>query len=171
LTHSPDRVRQFFAASDGVLDYLVLRPLSHVTLNWELTWDDASQAYVRESDSFASMLNGVIADIAAAIPPARYHDSEDQLALFAIGELGWSLRKVGRKWIGVDYDSLLEQGGFEDVDQRQLILAAAGRVHAALDRDQLHFDDMEKGHRRMLGAILTIILYHRGNEFGYQLPR
>jgi hypothetical protein len=148
---------------------MVLRPLSHITLNWELTWDHATQQYEPEADSFASILNKTITDLAVIDPPERYHDHEDRLAEYVIANLGWPIRKERGRWVGADYHSILEQGGFEDIDQIELLRAAAGRVHAALERQQMHFDDMEESHQRMLGAVLTIILYHRGNEVGYQL--
>ena len=58
---------------------------------------------------------------------------------------------------------MLEQGGFNDIDEKNLVLSACGRVKAAIDRGQLHFDDMEKFHRKMLADVLAIILYHRDN--------
>ena len=169
MIHPADDVRAFFASSDGVLDGLVLRPLSHITLNWELTWDDAAQAYAPEEDSFAAILNHVISDLADSQPPKRYHDNEDRLAQYLVEHLGWNIRKENGRWVDEDYDVILEQGAWHDADQADLIQAAAGRIHAAMDRRQMHFDDMERSHQRMPAAVLTIILYHRGSEVGYQL--
>jgi len=76
-------------------------------------------------------------------------------------ELKWPIQKKGNFWIGADYPSILEQGGFRDLDQKNLIAAASGRVHAALNYGQPHFDGMEAGHRHMLAALITIIIYHR----------
>lgn len=157
-------MKAFFANSDGILDHQVLRPLSHIAANWEISWDDNAQSYESEDDSYASALNQMIEDIADTAPPAKYHDSEDRLAEYVVARLRWSIRKVGGGWVGADYDAILEQGGFQDIDQADLTLAATGRIHAALTRGQKHFDDMEESHRRMLGAVLTIILYHRGPE-------
>lgn len=154
----------FFAWSNDTLDYLVLRPLSHIASSWELSWDQQAQRYWPEEDSFGAALNQMIFDLAHITPPQRYHDHEDRLAEYAIAQLKWPIRKIGGRWVGADYDSLLEQGGCHDVDQADLLLAAAGRVHAALKRGQMHFDDMEISHRRMLGTVLSIILYHRGPE-------
>lgn len=169
MIHPPEDVRAFFAWSNDTLDRLVLRPLSHITMNWELGWDHEAQAYEPETDSFAGILNRTIIDLSNASPPRRYHDNEDRLAHFVVENLGWPIRKERGRWIGADYQSILEQGGFHDIDQAELLQAAAGRVHAALDRGQMHFDDMEDSHRRMLAAVLTIILYHRGNDVGFQL--
>ncbi len=152
-----------------MLDYLVTRPLSHIAGNWELTWDHGSGQYEPEEDSFASLVNQMIDDITVTMPPTRYHDNEDRLAEHVVTHLKWPLHKVGNRWEGANYESILEQGSFKDIDQADLLTAAAGRVHAALDRDQEHFDDMEESHRRMLAGVLAIILYHRGNEIGYQL--
>lgn len=168
MVHPAEDVHAFFAWSDGILDRMVLRPLSHITLNWELTWDHEAQAYEPEEDSFAAILSQSILDLAASQPLERYHDNEDRLAQFMIENLGWPIRKERGRWVDADYESILEQGGFHDLDQADLIQAAAGRVHAALDRQQTHFDDMERSHQRMLAAVLSIILYHRGNEVGYQ---
>ena len=49
-------IKEFFANSDQ-LDYLVLRPLSHINMSWELTWDFDNQEYEREEGAFASLLN------------------------------------------------------------------------------------------------------------------
>src|SRR5689334_16150573 len=38
LGHSPDALKRFFAESQ-YLDRMVLRPLSHVALNWEASWN------------------------------------------------------------------------------------------------------------------------------------
>jgi hypothetical protein len=160
VSPSPEEIVAFFAASDG-LDRQVLRPLSHMRVNWETCWDNDRGAYRPEEDSFASDLNIVIADLAATKSPARYHDNEDALANYVIETLKWPIRKEQGRWVGADYQSILEQGGFEDLDQKELLAAAAGRVHAAIKFGQQHFDDMELSHQKMLSAILSIILYHR----------
>lgn len=152
----------FFSNSD-YLDRLVLRPLSHIKSNWELTWDEDLNKYIEEDDSFAVNLNLLICELDRTTPPAIYHDNEDRLAEYVKTFLNWSVVKVGARWVGADYDSLLEQGGFHDVDETNLVLAASGRIQAAKVRGQLHFDDMEKSHRRMLAAVLSVILYHRYN--------
>ena len=40
------------------------------------------------------------------------------------------------------------------------MLAAAGRIKAAIDRGQLTYEDMESSHRRMLSVVLSVILYN-----------
>ena len=62
-----------------------------------------------------------------------------------------------------DYIALLEQGSFDDVEQKNLVLAAAGRIHAAMHLNQLHFDDLEQSHQYLLAGVLAAILYHRGS--------
>ena len=146
---------------------MVLRPLSHVAGNWELTWDPHSQQYEEEEGSLAAVLNRTIIDISETAPPTQYHDNEDRLAENVISQLGWQIRKEGARWVGEDYDWIIEQGGFDDIDQIELLNAAAGRVHAALDRGQLHFDDMEESHRRMLAAVISVILYHRSGDLDF----
>ena len=157
---SADDIRNFFARSD-VLDYLVLDPLSHITLNWEVQWDPVACRYEAETNSFADDLNAVIELISGCSPPVRYHDNEDRLAESVIRDLGWPIQKKGSRWDGADYQSILEQGAFRDLGQRDLISASAGRVNAALLRGQKHIDDMEDGHRTMLTALMTIVIYHR----------
>jgi hypothetical protein len=155
----------FFAHSCN-LDWEVLRPLSHILPYWELTWLPDEQKYSEEDGSYAGLLNSLISDLEVANPPMKYHDNEDRLAEYVVKHLKWPIKRVGRRWIGESYDCILEQGGFHDIDEQDLILAAAGRIRAATDRNQLHYDDMEESHRRMLGAVLTIILYHRTPPIG-----
>ena len=156
-----EQIAAFFARSD-LLDHVVLRPLSHIHLNWEITWDLASGRYETESDSFAESLNTLIDELAHAKPPKRYHDNEDRLAEYVRdGHLKWPIQKFGNRWVGQDYDLILQQGSFDDIDQQNLVLAAAGRVHAAIDRGQSEFDQMEDSHRQTLGAVLSIIIWQR----------
>lgn len=96
-------------------------------------------------------------------PPGRYHDNEDILADYVIDRLKWPIRKLGGRWVGADYDSILEQGGFGDLDQAELLTATTGRIYAAFEFGQNHYDQMEESHRRMLAAILSIILYRRSS--------
>jgi len=154
-----EAVREFFRWSD-CLDYYVLRPLSHIRPNWEVWWDHERQKYVPASDSFAADLNEVIEQIAKANPPEKYHDHEDRLAEFVRDRLRWKIRKEKGRWIGADYASILEQGGFDDEELRDSFLAASGRVHAAIIRGQRHFDYMEESHQKMLAAVLANIIYH-----------
>jgi hypothetical protein len=158
--HSSDDIRNFFACSDW-LDYMVLRPLSHIAGNWETRWDHGEKLYRPESHSFAEDLNTVIELVATCPRPLKYHEHEDILAERVVIEQKWPIQKKGGRWIGADYASILEQGAFHDLDQQGLITAATGRVHTALDHRQKHFDEMEDGHLHMLAALLSIIIYHR----------
>ncbi|MFA5850958.1 MAG: hypothetical protein WC833_13890 [Bacteroidales bacterium] len=155
--------KKFFAQSD-LLDYMVLRPLSHINMSWEMTWDRNNQEYEREPDTFASLLIDLTTEISKTTPPAKYHDNEDCLAEYVKQSLNWKIHKQGNRWVGFDYESILEQGGFKDLDEKNLVQAATGRVKAALDRGQLHFDDMEESHRKMLAAVMAIIIYHRSSQ-------
>jgi hypothetical protein len=158
--HPQDAVRRFFARSDW-LDRMVLRPLSHIAPNWEVGWDDEGNHYRLEPFSFAADLNEVIGLIATCPWPLKYHHHEDALAERVVRNLKWPIQKKGNRWVGADYEAILEQGAFRDLDQKNLIAAAAGRVHAALDYAQSHFDEMEDGHLYMLSALVAIIIYHR----------
>jgi hypothetical protein len=153
-------VKHFFHWSE-LTDHAVLRPLSHVRPNWELDWDDQKKQYSPEEDSFAHDLNEVIDQLATLQPPLRYHDNEDRLAEFVRARLNWKIEKVGNRWVGEDYAFIIEQGSFGDYQMPNLLLAACGRIHAAISRGQLHFDDMEDSHQHMLAAVLSTILYHR----------
>ena len=46
------------------------------------------------------------------------------------------------------------------MEEKNLLLASAGRIKAAMNFNQLSFGDMEIGHQNMLAAVLAIILYH-----------
>ena len=153
-------VKDFFAKSE-FLDYLVLRPLSHINGNWELTWDNNKEEYEKEEDSFAGKLNDLILELARTTPSANYHDNEDNLVKYVNEHLNWSLNKVGKRWEGENYEMILEQGGFHDINETELVQAATGRIHAALNRGQFHFDVMEESHQKILANILCSIIYHR----------
>lgn len=154
------KIKDFFAKSN-LLDYMVLRPLSHINMSWELTWSSADNEYEREEGTFAPLLNDLIAELSTTVPPAKYHDNEDCLVEYVKQSLNWNIYKHGGRWVGVDYDAILEQGGFKDFNEQNLVQTATGRIKAALDRGQNHFDDMEDSHKRMLAAVMTIIIYHR----------
>lgn len=155
-----ERIREFFSWSE-LFDYTVTRQLSHVKSNWELTWDHDDEVYEPEDDSYAELINNLVVELSKLDPPKKYHDNEDRLAEFCKESLNWNIKKIGNRWVGSDYASILEQGGFRDLDEKNLCLAACGRVKAAIDREQLHFDDMEEFHRKMLADVVVIILYHR----------
>ncbi|MGN7439091.1 MAG: hypothetical protein ACTHOO_10670 [Alcanivorax sp.] len=153
-------VQEFFYWSDW-FDYMVTKRLSHLKTNWELIWDHETRIYVEEDDSFARILNDLVYEISVISPPENYHDCEDRLAEFCKGKLGWQIEKVRGRWEGAPYSYILEQGAFDDIGQRDLCLAIRGRVQAAIDRGQEHFDDMEELHQKMLAEIFVILLYHR----------
>ncbi|MBI2722483.1 MAG: hypothetical protein HYX39_09935 [Bacteroidetes bacterium] len=149
-----------FFSNSGLLDYLVLRPLSHIELNWELTWDEAENKYIEE-DGFSRPLNNLIKEIVSSDVPEKYHNNEDILAEYVIKKMKWPIKKVGNRWVGDDYKSILEQGGFSDINETNLVKAAAGRIHAAIRCGQKNFDSMEDSHQRILATVMSIMLYHR----------
>lgn len=153
-------MKTFFNDSEE-LDFMVLKPLSHIKPNWELTWNSEMKEYLIEEDSFAEQLNDLITEIDLALPPAKYHDNEDVLADYVRDKLKWPIVKVGNRWMCADYNALIQQGGFGDTDQTNLILAASGRIKTAILHGQLHFDEMEDGHQKMIAAVFSAILYHR----------
>ncbi|WP_418233620.1 hypothetical protein [Butyricimonas virosa] len=153
-------MKDFFYNSHD-LDRMVLKPLEHINPNWELTWDEEKEEYKPEDGSFAEKLNKLIQDIEIADSPQQYHDNEDKLANNVLESLNWEIEKICKRWDGADYNAILEQGSFQDSDQKNLITSAKGRIQAAFEREQFHFDDMEEGHKKMLAFILTTILYHR----------
>lgn len=152
-----------FLKNSETFDRLALMPLSHIRANWELTWDDGLARYIAEDDGFASKVNELLEELGTVVPPAKYHDNEDRLAEYVKARLKWKIQKIGDRWIGEDYSFVLEQGAFDDIDQEELLLAAAGRIRTAIDRGQLHFDQMEWFHRKMLADVIAIILYHRAD--------
>ena len=150
----------FFKKSTD-LDWMVLKPLSYAYPYWELTWDEETDEYETEEDSLAENLNQLIQEIYQTKPPKKYHDNEDFLAEYVDRNLNWKIKKVGNRWICGDYASLIEQGGFGDIDEKNLVKAAAGRIQSAIKFGQNNFDDMEQGHKKILAYVLAIILYHR----------
>src|SRR2546423_15172808 len=110
-------MKSFFTRS-SVLDMEVLRPLSHILPYWETTWDVTEQKYSEEERSYATQLNALIDELDNATPPAKYHDNEDRLAEYVIKHLKWPIRKEGNRWVGEDYDVILQQGGFNDLAER-----------------------------------------------------
>lgn len=153
----------FFKNSD-ILDRLILRPLSHIMGNWEITWNRKDNEYEAEEDSYAERLNYLINELSLIDPPLKYHDHEDRLAEYVQSKLNWKIKKVENRWEGETYGTILEQGGFNDIGQKELLSAAAGRIRAAIDRKQLHFDDMERSHQKILADVLAIILYLRSDD-------
>jgi hypothetical protein len=153
-------IREFFSWSE-IFDHMVTRQLSHIKSNWELTWNEDPKESDDEKDSYAQKINELIMELCEINPPYRYHDHEDRLAEYCRDNLGWNINKEGRMWKGSDYASILEQGGFSDQAQKNLCLAVAGRVRAAINHKQIHFDNMESRHQVMLADVMAIILYHR----------
>lgn len=153
-------VENFFFKSE-LLDYLVLRPLSHIKGNWDLTYDGTEHFFTSEENSFAEEINQLLTDLNNTIVPDSYHDNEDCIVEYLKKSLSWDIKKNGSQWEGAEYKLILEQGGVSDDDQQNLLIAAAGRIKVAIDYNQLNFDDMERGHQNILADILSIILYHR----------
>ena len=150
----------FFKQSE-LFDYMVTRPLSHIVPNWELTWNLKDNKLEPEEDSLAEEVNKLIEEIANVQPPHNYHANEDTLAEYVNSHLNWNIHKVNNRWMPSDYEAIINQGSFGDEEQRNLILAAAGRISAAIDHGQLHFDDMEYGHQKILAMVMASILYQR----------
>lgn len=153
-------IKDFFYKSI-FLDKFTLRPLSHIRHNWDLDWNDNSKGYIEEDNSFAKEINDLIMELEMVNPPKKYHEHEDKLAEYVSKNLNWGIEKIGAIWNKAQYESILEQGGFGDINENNLILAASGRIHKAIEFGQKHFDEMEMRHMKILATILTIILYHR----------
>lgn len=154
-------IHAFFACSE-LVDHEVLRPLSHILPNWELRWDADRNTYISEVKSFAALFICLVNELENTSPPSKYHDNEDALAELVQRNLNWGIEKQGRISVNRnggrlapdDYVVTMEQGAFGDADQRELVLAAAGRIRAAQDRGQLHYDCVEESHRRILAGVL-----------------
>ena len=167
-TKNMNNIKEIFEPSD-FMEHEVLRPLSNIRGNWELQIDPETERYLEEEDSFAALFNALIDKLASTQAPLRYHDKEDRLGGYVQKHLNWKIRKSGSTWVNQDgsrlhpsdYLALLEQGGFDNHGIRNLVLAASGRVHAAIQRGQMHFDDMERSHQVVFAGVLAAILYHR----------
>jgi hypothetical protein len=151
---------EFFEHSE-LLEYEVLRPLSHIRGNWELTSGNGDYHFEIEDDSFARELSELVDELDQTKTPKRYHDNEDNLVEYVRGRLGKEIKKVGNRWQGRDYQSILQDAGFYDFKEENLVQSAKGRIEAAQKYGQEHYDDMEQGHRKMLGLLLALIIYHR----------
>ena len=150
----------FFEKSEW-LDYYITKPLSHIRRNWELTWDDENNCYAPEDDSYAEELNKLIEEIGKTTIPESYHNNEDFLAEHVKSHLGWNIDKNNGRWENADYTSILEQGSFSLNGVDNLLQAIAGRIETARQYEQLHFDEMEEGHMRILALAMSVILYQR----------
>ena len=153
-------MNNFFNNSE-YLDRMVLKPLSHLSINWELRWNKEMMKYETEGDSLVDDLNNLIEEIGNINPPQSYHDNEDALAEYLREKMNWNIQKVGNRWNCHDYGRLLEQGGFGDINESHLVKASAGRIKAAINFGQLNFDEMEAGHQKILSFALSSIIYHR----------
>ena len=150
-----------FFANSALLEYFVTKPLSHIRNNWELTWNEETKCYEIEEDSYANDLNLLIQEIKNTPIPNSYHVNEDLLAEYVKNKLGWPIYKEGNRWICDDYRAIIDQGAFSPNGVANLLQAIAGRVSAARNHGQMHFDDMEQGHRLILGFAMATILYVR----------
>lgn len=151
---------RFFQWSD-LFDHMVTRQLAHVKSNWELIWDHNNKQYEPEDDSFADMINNFVIELSQIEPPTKYHDNEDRLAEYCKSSLRWDIKKCGNRWIGAPYAVILEQGAYKDINQQELLFSISGRIKAALALNQVHFDDMEDGHQKILANVIAIFLFHR----------
>lgn len=163
-----NNIIRFFEISDFIA-HQILRPLSHIRPNWELQIDYKTGRYLEEEFSFAALFNALIDELATIHPPLQYHDNEDRLGEYVQKHHNWKIQKSGSTWVNQDgsrlnpsdYLALLEQGGFDIQGIRNLVLAASGRVHAAIRKGQMHFDNMERSHQVILAGVLAAILYHQ----------
>ena len=151
---------EFFYNSQDI-DWMVLRSLDHIKSNWDLSWDQKSKQFIEEEDSYAKTINSLFKELQNVKTPENYHNHEDIVVTNISKSLNWNLVKKGKRWVGEDYGMLLEQGGFHDLNEKNLVLSAKGRIQAAIKRGQTHFDEMEESHKEILSLILSIILYLR----------
>ena len=142
----------------------VHRPISHIRSNWELTVGSGDFYFEYEDDSFAKELSELIDELEQTEVPQRYHDNEDTLAEYVQEKFNSEISKVGNRWVGEDYQIILQDAGLFDIDEQNLVQSAKGRIIAAKKFNQNHYDDMEQGHRKMLAVILTLIIYHRADN-------
>lgn len=155
-------VEDFFYKS-SFLDMFVLKPLWHIRETWDLSWCENTKRYIVEDDSFGNEFNNLITELENTISPKEYHQNENILAEYIAKKLNWDIKKINNRWTGAEYKVILEQGGFGDIDEKNLVTAARGRIDAAYRFGQKKFDEMEEGHMIILSNILSIILYHRNN--------
>ena len=153
-----------FVKKNELFDYMITRPLDHILPNWELLWDDNTNRFRVEEDSFAGKVNELLEELLSIPTSDNYHANEDILAEYVKTHLNWDIAKVHGRWISCDYRAVINQGSFGDEDQTNLLAAAKGRIAAAIEHGQSKFDDMEYGHQRILAMVLATILYQRSND-------
>jgi hypothetical protein len=169
---STQAVFDFFANSD-FLDHVVLRPLSHVAANWELTSIPGPDLYLEEDNSLAGQLNVLIEEISTSNPPRDYHAYENKLAMNYPEVRSGRYYLEGKLWRDIQSGKLvekdfvghmIEQATAAQNDVPDLVLAAAGRVATAFNFRVAHFDDLDRGHMEMLSVIMTDILFRRSDQ-------
>lgn len=52
------------------------------------------------------------------LPPTCYHDNEDALAEYVKQNLKWDIHKIGGSWIAEDYENILMQREFSNLDKK-----------------------------------------------------
>lgn len=164
---SPSTVYSFFYRSD-YLDYVVLRPLSHVAPNWELVIG-GDYLFEEEDGSLAAHLNVLVEEISLIVPSIDYHSYENNI-LYNYSNFLNKYQLKGKIWhdksTGLPLDKseigyMIEQGSSGQVDVPDLVMAAAGRIATSMYYGVDHFDKLDSGHMAMLGIIITIILFRR----------
>lgn len=158
-----NEIRDFFYNSEQ-LDYMVLRPLSHLNGDWELLWDEQNERYEQDGNTFANLLNELIEEIAKTTPPKNYHHYEDSLIELAKKKLNWNIQKDAGRWTVKDYRAPLVEGAYFDFKQEKLIQAASGRIQAAIARGQTEYDTMDNGHQFILSVVMSIIVFQRATS-------
>jgi len=150
---------KFFADSHWI-EFYVTRPLQHIAGAYEIDWDEELRQYVPVDvpleTTLVSQLNDVLETVEALEPKQGYHDFEDKILSSMTAR--YPLFKIGKLWLGEDYATMLEYGGWQQ--QHGILLAAAGRVRAAKKRGQHHFDEMHEAHRDVLGELLAIAVFY-----------
>lgn len=150
------------------MDGTVTRPLSHIAPHWELIWQDKERRYLDEEYSLGSHFNDLIEDISVSPKPKNYHRYMDNHLIYRS-----DIVLKNKIWCDVSTDDKIDvemmghyisQEAIGDLEAKNLILAAAGRIEVSRKLGFENYDELDDNHMGMLAQILTSILYCRSSD-------
>ena len=156
---------EFFYKSE-LLDYEILRGLSHILPNWEIRWNDNTKFIIIEEDSFWNELNKLFHELDVIFKSNKYieedyHKYEDILADYVKDNLNWNIDKINWLWNWADYRSIIEYWWFKDLNQEYLILSLYWRIQKSKFYGIYRYDDLDNWHRKMIANLISVIIYQR----------
>lgn len=150
-------IKNFFYKSE-TLAMAALLPLDHIYDNWELRWNESTEEYREEDDSFSPQINGIIRDLVRSGFSEMKMESPIELAQFLNRRLDWP----------VETGSNLALSTYLRKDAEIFLLTETGLYESAsvviefcIRKGFLHFDDLDEYFREILGSIISALIYLR----------